>query len=207
MRTRVKICGITRASDALHAAELGADALGLVFYPGSPRYIEPRAAREVLAAVPPLVTTVALFLDPTVAEVEQVLAQLPIDLLQFHGTESPEFCEQFGRRYLKAIPMGGGVEPVAYAQSYTRAAGFLLDSHALGAQGGSGERFDWTRMPRLGKPCLLAGGLDPDNVAEAIRIARPYGVDVSSGVESAKGIKDAAKLQAFFNEVTRVGRD
>lgn len=208
LRTRIKICGITRPEDALAAARLGADAIGLVFHPRSPRYVELAAAREIVAALPPLVSVVALFMDPGRQEVETVLSGLTVDLLQFHGSESPAFCELFGRRYLKALPMGGGADPLAHARAHGQALGFLLDSHAPGQQGGSGETFDWNHIPQeLPKPYLLAGGLHPGNVAEAVRRCRPYGVDVSSGVEAAKGIKDPAKLAAFINEVNRVGQD
>lgn len=204
VRTRVKICGITRPEDAIAAAAAGADAIGLVFCAASPRHIAPERAREIVAALPPLVSTVALFLDPARDEVARVLDAVEVDLLQFHGRESPEFCESFGRRYLKALGMGGGSDTAADAAAHPHATGFLLDSHVPGAQGGSGETFDWSRIPVLPKPYLLAGGLSPANVAEAVRRCRPYGVDVSSGVESAKGIKDAAKIAAFIDEVNRV---
>lgn len=206
MRTRVKICGITRPEDGQRAAALGADAVGLVFFAGSPRHVSIDTAASVIAALPPLVAVVALFQDPAAAEVEQVLAKLPVDLLQFHGSESPEFCRAFGRRYLKALAMGeGSLDPVLQARQYPDAAGYLLDSHAAGQQGGSGRTFDWSRIPaNLARPILLAGGLHAGNVAAAIRQYRPYGVDVSSGVEAGKGIKDAAKMAAFINEVRRV---
>lgn len=208
MRTRVKICGITRPEDGLRAAELGADAIGLVFCELSPRNIDVTVGERVLAALPPLVTSVALFMDPSRALVESVLARLPVQLLQFHGGETPEFCAGFGLPYLKALAMGGGQDPRALADRHPRAAGFLLDSHAPGQRGGTGEAFDWDAVPpSLPRPYLLAGGLHPGNVATAIRACRPYGVDVSSGVESARGIKDHAKLAAFFNEVNRVGND
>ncbi len=207
MRTRVKICGITRPEDALHAVDFGADAIGLIFTARSPRHVELEQAREIAAAVGPLVTVVGLFLDPRADEVEAVLSRVSVDMLQFHGEESPAFCEAFGRRYLKAVPMGGDSDPEAYAARYRRASGFVLDSHAVGGRGGTGERFDWQRVPKLPKPILLAGGLTPDNVAEAIRACCPYGVDVSSGIEAAKGIKDTRKLAAFIDEVRRVGHD
>lgn len=207
MRTRIKICGITRPEDGAAAARLGADAVGLVFYSGSPRYLELAAAREIVAALPPLVSVVALFLDAAEDEVGRVLSELEVDLLQFHGRESAEFCESFGRRYLKALPMGAGGDPLAVAAAHPRALGFLLDSNAPGERGGHGRTFDWDRAPAaLGRPWLLAGGLAPDNVAEAVRRLRPYGVDVSSGVESAPGIKDADKMAAFISEVYRAGQ-
>ena len=207
MRTRIKICGITRPEDGLAAASAGADAIGLVFYAGSPRNIELAVAREIVAALPPLVSVVALFMNPSRDEVQRVLSDLAIDVLQFHGSEPAAFCESFPKRYLKALAMGGGADPYAQAAEHAQAAGFLLDSHAPGQQGGSGETFDWDTIPQdLPKPFLLAGGLSPDNVAEAVRRCRPYGVDVSSGVEAARGIKDPAKLAAFINEVNRVGQ-
>lgn len=206
MSTRIKICGVTRPEDGLCAAELGADAIGLVFVAGSPRYIDLDTASRIIAVLPPLTTVVALFQDPTAAVVEQVVAELPVDLLQFHGSESPEFCRRFGRRYLKALAMAGGQSAAqAQARQYPEATGFLLDSHAVGQQGGSGQVFDWSQIPSdLNRPYLLAGGLNPDNVADAIRQHRPYGVDVSSGVETARGIKDAVKMAAFISEVKRV---
>ena len=203
MRTRVKICGLTTVEQAGEAAALGVDAIGLVFAPESPRYVEPARALAIAEALPPFVTAVGLFMNAEVAMVDKVLEQVPLDLLQFHGDEAPDYCRAFGRPYLKAVPMGGGVDPLAYAAEFGDAKGFLLDGHAAGEPGGSGMAFDWTAMPRtLAKPVILAGGLTPDNVAEAIRRARPYGVDVSSGVESAKGIKDAAKMAAFMRGVT-----
>lgn len=206
MRTRVKICGITRPEDGRQAAALGADAIGMVFLPGSPRHVSLEAAAEIVAALPPLVTVVALFMDPSQDEVEQVLAALPIDLLQFHGSEPPEFCRAFRRRYMKALAMAdGGAAAAAQAKRYPDAAAYLLDSHAAGQQGGSGQTFDWNQIPRnLERPLLLAGGLHADNVAAAIAQHRPYGVDVSSGVEASRGIKDAARMAAFINEVRRV---
>lgn len=206
MSTRIKICGVTRPDDGLCAAELGADAIGLVFFAGSPRHVDLDTASRIIAVLPPLTTVVALFQDPTAAAVEQVVAELPVDLLQFHGGESPEFCRRFGRRYLKALAMAGGrAAAQAQARQYPDAAGFLLDSHAVGQQGGSGQVFDWSQIPAdLNRPYLLAGGLSPDNVADAIRQHRPYGVDVSSGVEAARGIKDAVKMAAFISEVKRV---
>lgn len=206
MRTRVKICGITRPDDGREAAALGADAIGLVFCAASPRNIDIATAERIIGALPPLVSVVALFMDAEAAEVERVVAALPVDLLQFHGSEAPEFCGRFGRRYLKALAMAEGSDaPGQQAARYPDAAGFLLDSHAAGGQGGSGHTFDWSRIPRdFARPFLLAGGLNPDNVAAAVRQCRPYGVDVSSGVEASKGIKDVARMAAFINEVRRV---
>lgn len=208
MPTRIKICGITRPEDGLAAARLGAHAIGLVFYRGSSRYVELEAARDIIDALPPLVNVVALFLDPRRQEVERVLAALPVDLLQFHGAESAEFCAGFERRYIKALAMGDNGDAHAQAEAHVKAAGFLLDSHTPDRIGGSGETFDWSTIPAdFSRPYLLAGGLSAANVAEAVRRYRPYGVDVSSGVEAAKGIKDPVKMAAFINEVNRVGQD
>ncbi len=198
MRTRIKICGITRLEDALAAVELGVDALGFVFVPRSPRYIEADQVLAIVRQLPPFVTTVGLFMDQTDDEVAQVLAQVPLGLLQFHGRETAAQCRAFAMPYIKAVPMGGGVEPANYMAGFDDSLGFLFDSHALGEVGGSGHAFDWSRLPSGGdKPLILAGGLTPENVAEAVRVARPYAVDVSSGVEASKGIKDAAKMAAF----------
>ena len=203
-RTRIKICGITRPEDAVGAAELGADALGLVFYPRSPRYVDVEAARAIVDATPPFVATVGLFLDAEPRQVRAVLDSVALDLLQFHGREEPVYCDSFGRRYIKAIPMGGGVDPSEYAASFEGASGFLLDSNVAGGAGGTGECFDWRRIPSaLGRPLILAGGLGPGNVAEAIEYLAPYGVDVSSGVESARGIKDMGLIEAFIRGVRR----
>ena len=205
MRTRIKICGITRLEDALRAAELGADALGFVFYPKSPRYIEPAAAREIVSALPPFVTTVGLFLDARPETVRETLDTVALDMLQFHGDECPADCGIFGRPYLKAIPMAGSMDVVAYMRSYPDAAGFLLDSHAPGAAGGTGETFDWGVIPQeLPRPVILAGGLNAGNVMQALHQNHVWGVDVSSGVEASPGIKDAVKMAAFIDEVKSV---
>ncbi len=201
LRFRVKICGITRPEDALVAARAGADAVGLVFVPQSPRCVDVEQARAVIGTLPPFVTPVALFLDAEAEAVARVLAALPTAVPQFHGDESPEYCRSFGRPYLKAVPMGGGVDPQDYAHRFPDAAGLILDGHPAGEMGGSGRRFDWRTVPQLGRPVILAGGLTPENVAEAVRIACPYGVDVSSGVESAPGIKDPARIEAFVAAV------
>ncbi len=204
-RCRVKVCGITSVADALMVSAAGADALGLVFYPKSKRNIGIEQAAEICKVVPPFVTTVGLFLDAEASFVREVLASMSLSLLQFHGSESPSYCAQFKHPYLKAVGMqgiaaSGGFE--AYADQYPEAQGFLVDSHAPGAAGGTGETFDWTRVPQnYPKPIILAGGLSPENVAEAVRISRVYAVDVSSGVEISPGIKDAAKVQAFIQNV------
>ncbi len=205
--TRVKICGITRIEDALAAAELGADAIGLVFFEKSPRHLGLAQARAIARALPPFVTTVALFVDPAPAEVEAVLEAVGPDLLQFHGAEAPAFCRQFRRPYLKAVRVRPETDLLQYAAAYDEARGLLLDAYVEGAEGGTGHRFDWDLIPEsLPRPIVLAGGLTPDNVAQAVRQVRPWAVDVSSGVEAAKGnntlkgIKDAAKIAAFIKE-------
>lgn len=202
MRTRVKICGITRVDDGLAASAAGADAVGLVFYRKSARYISVEAARAIVGQLPPFVTVVGLFLDPDESEVRRVLDQVPLDLLQFHGDETPEFCARFPVRYIKAVGMAGQRKPAAYAADFPDAAGFLLDSHVPGELGGTGKAFDWETIPRaLNRPLILAGGLRPDNVREAVQRFRPYAVDVSSGVEMAPGLKDAGRIDAFMKEI------
>ena len=201
MRTRIKICGITRSADGRAAAEAGADAIGLVFYPLSPRYLSTERAVEIRDALPPFVQTVALFVNPDAAQVAQVIGRVRPAMLQFHGEETPQFCAQFGTPYVKACRVRQGVDLLEYLRPFSSAAAWLLDSY-VEEYGGVGERFDWSIVPRrLERPLILSGGLAPDNVAEAIRRVRPWGVDVSSGVESAKGIKDAAKIAAFIAEV------
>jgi phosphoribosylanthranilate isomerase len=201
VRTRIKICGITRPADARTAAEAGADAIGLVFYPPSPRYLSAERAVEIRDALPPFVQTVALFVDPDAAQVAQVLGRVRPAMLQFHGDESPAFCAQFGVPYVKACRVRAGVDLLEYLRAFSGAAAWLLDSF-VEEYGGVGERFDWSLVPaRRDRPLILSGGLARDNVAEALRRVRPWGVDVSSGVESAKGIKDAAKIAAFIAEV------
>jgi phosphoribosylanthranilate isomerase len=201
VRTRVKICGITRTGDARAAAEAGADAIGLVFYPPSPRYLSTERAVEIRDALPPFLQTVALFVNADAAQVAQVIGRVHPAMLQFHGDETPEFCAQFGLPFVKACRVRPGVDLLAYLQPYARAAAWLLDSH-VPEYGGVGESFDWSLAPsEPARPLILSGGLDRGNVARAIRAVRPWGVDVSSGVESAKGIKDAAKMAAFIAEV------
>jgi len=201
-RTRVKICGITRPEDAAWAAACGADAIGLVFYPQSPRAVDTGRAREVAAALPPFVTVVALFVDPEPAFVRRVLAEVPVDLLQFHGDEPPEACAAPGRPYIKAVAMRDGVDLHAVARRYASARGLLVDSFREGVRGGTGVAFDWSRIPPdLGKPVILAGGLGPENVVEAVRRVRPYAVDVSGGVEASRGVKDPARVAAFIRGV------
>ena len=199
--TRIKLCGITRVEDGLDCARLGADAIGLVFYPKSPRAVSVAQAQAIVAALPPFVTTVALFVNPSVSEVDTVLRRVRPDILQFHGHESAEFCRSFGVRYLKALPVRAGEDLLQSAARYGDAAGILLDAPSE-AFGGSGEAFDWSLIPlELASRCVLAGGLNAANVAAAIRQVRPWAVDVSSGVEITKGIKDANKIAAFIKEV------
>lgn len=204
-RTRVKICGITRLEDALAAAGAGADAVGFVFYAKSPRAVSPQRAREMALALPPFVSRVGLFVDAPPETVSDILETVPLDLLQFHGEEAPADCARFGRPYLKAVPMADGGDPLACMDRFPHAAGFLLDSHGNGKTGGTGVAFDWDRIPRDLRHCVvLAGGLNPDNVAEAVRRVRPWAVDVSTGVEVRPGVKDPSRIQAFVNEVKRV---
>ncbi|WP_232848833.1 phosphoribosylanthranilate isomerase [Amphritea pacifica] len=204
MRTRVKICGITRLEDALAAVESGADALGFVFYAPSPRYVEPAVAEAIIKQLPPFVTTVALFVNASVDQVQTTMAQTGIDLLQFHGDESPEYCAQFDRPYFKALRMSPDIDVVAETKRFSLARGILLDAYRPGVPGGTGEAFDWERIPSdIDKPLILAGGLDQSNVAQAICQVKPYAVDVSGGVEAAKGLKDCEKITSFMNEVAR----
>ncbi|MEQ8258747.1 MAG: phosphoribosylanthranilate isomerase [Alcanivorax sp.] len=204
---RVKICGITRPDDGRHAARAGADAIGLVFYPPSPRYVSPRQAADIVAALPPFVTTVGLFVDAPPEQIDALLEQVPLDMLQFHGDESPHYCAAFRRPWIKALRMRDGVDLQAEADRYRAAGarGLLVDSYVPGVPGGTGERFDWDRLPaNPSLPLVLAGGLDPANVAEAVRRVRPWAVDVSGGVEvigvdgrRQGGIKDPAAVSAF----------
>lgn len=204
MRTRVKICGITRLEDALAAVDAGADALGFVFYPASPRYVAPAVAEVIIQQIPPFVTTVALFVNETAAQIEAVLNQTSIDLLQFHGDESPEFCQQFNRPYFKALRMSPDINVMVETKRFASARGILLDAYRPGMPGGTGEAFDWERIPSdINLPLVLAGGLDQNNVAQAINQVKPYAVDVSGGVEMAKGLKDGSKILSFMNEVAR----
>ena len=202
MRTRVKICGLTREADVLAAAELGADAIGLVFYDPSPRAVGIEQARRLCAALPPFVTSVGLFVDAAPDQIRSTLARVPLDLLQFHGEESPEYCAAFGRPWIKAVRMRPGIDPQSLPELYPGAAGLLLDAYDPARAGGTGQCFDWDLVPPdLAPHIVLAGGLDPDNVAVAIRRVRPHGVDVSGGVEVAKGLKDRQKMAAFMKGV------
>ena len=205
MRTRIKICGMTRVEDVRAAADAGADAIGLNFYPPSPRFLSLEQALMLRKAVPPYVSTVAVFVNAPEDEVRRVLGAVRPDALQFHGEETPDYCEQFGTPYVKACRVKEGIDLLEYLGAFSGAAGWLLDSH-VGEYGGVGERFDWSLVPaelvrEQMRPLVLSGGLRRDNVREAVRRVRPWAVDVASGVESAKGIKDAAKIAAFIAEV------
>lgn len=203
--TRVKICGITRVEDVQAAARSGADAIGLVFYAKSPRHVSIELAEQLAAALPPFVSMVGLFVDAEASLVREVLARVPLDLLQFHGDETPEYCAQFGKPYLKAIRVKAGVDLLQCASRFQAARGLLLDAHMDGVPGGTGTSFDWALIPgQLPLPVILSGGLAAVNVAAAIKQVRPYAVDVSSGVEAGKGIKDAEKIAAFINGVKQI---
>jgi len=205
MRPKVKICGVTSPQQAEAAARAGADAIGLVFHPGSPRALEAELAVDISRSIPAFVSVVGLFMNPSRERVEQLLSQVPLELLQFHGTESPAFCRSFGRRYIKAVGMSDGGDPVERARGFEDAAAILVDSHAGKSAGGTGEAFDWQRLPGdWSHRLILAGGLSPDNVAMAVEQVRPWAVDVSSGVESEPGQKDPARMSHFIREVHRV---
>jgi phosphoribosylanthranilate isomerase len=199
VRTRIKICGITRIEDAHVAVDSGADAIGLVFYAPSPRSVDLAQARAIIAAVPPFVTIVGLFVDPAQDQVESVLRDCSHNLLQFHGDEAPDFCCGFGLPYIKAARVRADADLVQYLSAFHSAQGWLLDAYHDRLYGGTGVSFDWKLIPRdLARPVILSGGLTPENVGAAVRQVRPWAVDVSSGVEAAKGIKDAAKIAAFI---------
>ncbi len=205
MRTAVKICGVTRIEDALCAAHQGAHAIGLVFYKPSPRYIDPDAAANIVRALPPFVTPVALFVDAAAEEVSLVTKRVGAQLIQFHGAETPAFCRQFDLPWLKAVQVRAGVDLLQYARDFQGARALLLDAFHEGLHGGTGATFDWALIPpTLPLPIVLSGGLTPDNVTEAVRRVQPWAVDVSSGVEAGKGIKDAAKIAAFISGVRNV---
>jgi phosphoribosylanthranilate isomerase len=202
---RIKICGITRVEDALAVADAGADAIGLVFYPDSPRAVSLARASAIVAALPPFVSTVGLFVNARRSEIDAVLAAIPLDLLQFHGDETAAQCEGYSRPYLKALRVKAGDDLKALVADYPGAAGVLLDTYVEGVPGGTGAVFDWSLIPTgLSRPVILAGGLTPDNVGDAIRQVAPYAVDVSGGVEAAKGIKDTARIRAFVEACRHV---
>lgn len=204
MRTRVKICGITRPEDGRAAAQAGADAIGLVFYANSPRYVALQQAQAICRALPPFVSVVALFVNARREQVTEVLNAIPVDLLQFHGNEQAEQCVSFGRPYIKAIGMREGSDPLSTMEVHPEACGFLLDAWQPELYGGGGVVFDWAQIPaRSDKPMILAGGLTADNITQAVSRTRPFAVDVSTGVESDKGIKSVEKIQAFMRGVER----
>lgn len=204
MRTRVKICGITRPQDGLAAAAAGADAIGLVFYPPSPRAVSIEQAQAITAQLPPFVSVVGLFVDEQRASISRILDQVRIDLLQFHGNEPPESCMGYGKPWIKAVRMREDVDLTDAAQRYHKANGLLLDAYEPGKPGGTGSRFDWQRIPvEMAGKIILAGGLNPDNVESAVRQVHPWAVDVSGGVEAAKGIKGAQQIAAFIRGVQR----
>jgi phosphoribosylanthranilate isomerase len=214
MRTRVKICGITRIEDGIAAAEAGADAIGLILWPHSPRYVSHEQARAIVAALPAFVTVVGLFVDPRAEDVGAALAAAPLDVLQFHGDEAPGFCASFGRPFIKAVPVRPEVDLLQYAARYPAALGLLFDAYQPGGlPGGTGTTFDWKRLPeqrtdRMTRRLILSGGLTAQNVAAAVRQIRPWAIDVSSGVEEIdangalrRGIKSATRIGAFIREV------
>ncbi|MBC3949277.1 phosphoribosylanthranilate isomerase [Pseudomonas folii] len=199
---RSKICGITRIEDALAAVEAGADAIGFVFYAKSPRAVSVQQARAIIAALPPFISTVGLFVNASRCELNETLDAVPLDMLQFHGDETPEQCDGYHRPFIKALRVQAGDDIAASCRLYARASGILLDTFVAGVPGGTGETFDWALIPSgLEKPIILAGGLTSANVAQAITQVRPYAVDVSGGVEKSKGIKDHDKIRAFMSAV------
>lgn len=202
MRTRVKICGITSIKDALAAVRHGADAIGLVFYAQSPRNVSIAQAAEIVAALPAFISAVGLFVDAAPEEIQAVLAKVKLNLLQFHGNETPEACRRYGLPYMKAVRVQADTNLLQYAADYGDAKALLLDAYSEGVAGGTGQTFDWNLIPKnLPQNIVLAGGLNADNVSSAIRQVRPYAVDVSGGVEQEKGIKDAGKIAAFMQGV------
>ena len=208
MRYRIKICGLTDPGQGLVVASAGADAIGLVFYPRSRRAVTVEMAAAIAEVLPPFVATVGLFVDPSYRDVERVLDGCRLDFLQFHGAENAGFCDGFGIPYLKALAMADGADPRPMMDAHPRARGFLLDSHGTGKMGGSGKAFDWKAIPGpLQRPWLLAGGLDAANVGQALSLTHPFGVDVSSGVESAPGQKDPRMVRDFVDAVRQVERD
>ena len=201
-RVRAKVCGITSPEDAQLACRAGADAIGVIFHAKSPRNVTLAQAREIKSALPPFVVCVAVVRNATVELVSEIVSQLNPDFLQFHGDESGDFCRQFGRPYIKAVPMGAAVSVNAFAEEFNDASALLLDSHGGGAEAGKGKTFDWNAVPEHSSlPLILAGGLHAENVAAGIAAVKPYAVDVASGVESTPGRKDAARIQAFFKGI------
>ena len=205
MRTRVKICGITSPVDGIAAAQSGADAIGLGFYPPSPRALSTVIAREIVDSLPPFVTTVGLFVDMPQAEIDEILAAVPLDMLQFHGSEDPLFCASFDKPWMKAVRMSPEVDLLKEEERYFAASALLVDAYKKGVPGGTGQSFDWGRVPvGLQKPIVLAGGLTPENVEQAIKEVSPWAVDVSGGVERAKGVKDLDKVAQFINRAVNL---
>lgn len=200
----MKICGLTRSEDVQAAADAGADALGFVLYEPSPRYVSAQQAGQLLKQVPAFVTRVGLFVDASEEFVRASLQQAPFDLLQFHGDESPEYCRQFGRPYMKAVRVRNQQDIEKAVADYPDAAALLLDAYVENLPGGTGQAFDWRLIPEMDIPWVLAGGLKPENVADAVNQVKPYAVDISGGVESAKGIKDREKIQKFISEIRNV---
>jgi len=206
MTPRIKICGLRDAATAVAAARCGADAIGLVFYADSPRHVTANKAHEIVASLPPFVSSVGLFVDADTHFVEGVLRTVPLDLLQFHGDETPEYCRGFGRPYIKAVRVRPGLDLVEYADRYGDARAILCDAYSAAAPGGTGERFDWDLLPSsLPLPLILSGGLDAENVINAVHRVQPWAVDVSSGVERERGIKDVGRISAFVDAVRRAG--
>ena len=207
MRTRVKICGFTRIEDAVEAANLGVDAIGLVFYPPSPRHVEIEQAIQIVNALPAFATVVALFVDEQEARIREILQRVPIDCLQFHGDEPAKTCRIYGKRYIKAVSMKDNIDIQALTLEYHDADGLLLDAYHPDAKGGTGSQFDWALIPQhCTLPIILAGGLDETNAKLAVQTVRPYALDISSGVELKKGVKDSLKMAAFIKQVNEGNR-
>lgn len=208
MRTRVKVCGFTRVEDAVAAAGMGVDAIGLVFYPGSPRFVEPDTAEKIVAALPAFVSVVALFVDEQENAIRRILQRIPVNCLQFHGNEPPDACRVYHKPYIKALRVQESAQVTESAKLYSDACGLLLDAFQPDAKGGTGHRFDWQLVPdTCPLPIILAGGLSADNAKSAVETVKPYALDVSSGVEAAKGVKDAKKIAAFLQAVSEGDRN
>ncbi len=200
--TRVKMCGLRQADDAVYAARAGVDAIGLVFYPPSPRAVDIETACDIARALPPFVSCVGLFVNATAAQIDETLNQVPLSLLQFHGDETPEFCDQFQLPWIKAVRMRPDIDLHEQRQVYSRAQGLLLDAYKKGVPGGTGDQFDWHRIPSdIAQDVVLAGGIDCQNVQQAIAQVNPWAIDVSGGVESHKGVKDRVKISDFMSQV------
>lgn len=207
MRTRIKICGITNEADLAATVDAGADAIGFNLFAGSPRFVETDLAGKLVRQVPAFVTTVGLFVNAEAAHVNDVCSRVPFDLLQFHGDETDEFCREFNRPFMKVIRVGEDTDIEASIAAFPNASAIMLDTMVKGVFGGTGTRFDWGRVPRSGQRMVVAGGLDDQNVAEAIKMVRPFAVDVSSGVEAEKGRKDHGRIRAFAAAVARADEE